>query len=65
MQDEVQKIKIEIKESDAGDYGVSCIDLDGTLPQEAFGGDRVHLNREKEFQMCKRMLEWVNVTVIV
>ena len=60
LQEEVLKKKMECK--DAGDYRVSFLDLDGALPQEAFGRDGVHLNKEGDKCMSQRMLEWICAT---
>ena len=60
VQEEVLKMKMECK--DAGDYGISFLDMDSALPQEAFSRDGVHVNREGVKVMSGRMLEWMCAT---
>ena len=55
LQEEVLKIKMECK--DAGNYGMSSLNLDGAFPQETFGRDRVNLNKEGDKCTSPRMLE--------
>lgn len=61
IQKGVLKMKIDIGKSHE-DYGVSFLDLDGDLPQQAYGRDGVHLNQKGEGVMCNRFLEWIRAT---
>ena len=61
LQQEVIKMKIKCSKRE-GDYRASFLDLDGALTLGVYGRYGVHLNREGDKLMCKRLLEWVMAT---
>ena len=61
LQLEVIKMKMECCKRE-GDYGVSYLNMDDVLPPGMYGRDGVHLSREGDRVMCRRLLEWVTAT---